>query len=56
MAHHGSRRLRREERRGVYREAVDKQATFSGKEYVNIDTQFQVDISPAKFHFWSFQL
>jgi 5'-nucleotidase len=42
VACHGSRRMSPEDRQQVYRESVDKVPTYTGREYVNVDTQFQV--------------
>jgi len=42
VAQHGSRRLGPGERRAVYRDSVETQPTYTGREYINVDTQFQI--------------
>jgi len=42
QACHGARTLSKEERRKAYREGVDRNPSYAGAEYVNVDTQFQV--------------
>lgn len=42
VAYHGSRQLSKSERQAVYRENLDQQPSYTGREYVNCDTLFHL--------------